>query len=55
MTGGPDDADNVLVEIDASTAEYWESPGRVSAAVQLAKGLLSDARPDMGDNATVEL
>jgi general stress protein 26 len=55
MTGGPDDAENVLLEIDASTAEYWESPGKVSAAVQLAKGLISEARPDMGDNATVEL
>lgn len=55
MTGGPDDPDNVLLEIDASTAEYWESPGRVSAAVQFAKGLVTDARPDLGDNATVEL
>ncbi len=55
MSGGPDDADNVLLEIDGSTAEYWESPGKVSAAVQLAKGLVTDARPDMGDNATVEL
>lgn len=55
LTGGPDNADNVLLEIDASTAEFWESPGKVSAAFQLAKGLVSDARPDMGDNATVEL
>ena len=55
MSGGPEDASNVLLEIDGATAEYWESPGKVSAAVQLAKGLVSDAQPDLGDNDTVTL
>jgi general stress protein 26 len=55
MSGGPEDASNVLLEIDGATAEYWESPGKVSAAVQLAKGLVSDDRPDLGDNDTVIL
>ena len=55
MTGTPEDPDNLLIEVDGSTAEYWESPGKVKAAVQLAKGLVSDARPDMGDNDTVAL
>ncbi|GAA5121931.1 pyridoxamine 5'-phosphate oxidase family protein [Alloalcanivorax gelatiniphagus] len=55
MSGGPDDPTNVLLEIDGATAEYWESPGKVSAAVQLAKGLVSDKTPDMGDNDTVIL
>jgi general stress protein 26 len=55
MSGGPDDAGNVLLEVTGVTAEYWESPGKVSMAVGLAKGLLTDAEPDLGDNDTVTL
>ena len=55
MSGGPDDPSNVLLEVDGSTADYWESPGKVAAAIQLAKGLVSDAQPDLGDNVTVIL
>ncbi len=55
MSGGPDDASNVLLEIDGATAEYWESPVKVKAAVELAKGLVGRHTPDMGDNDTVSL
>lgn len=55
MSGGPDDPDNVLLEIDGATAEYWESPGKAAMVVQMAKGLLSDEQPDLGDNDTVIL
>ncbi|HSU03568.1 MAG TPA: pyridoxamine 5'-phosphate oxidase family protein [Nocardioides sp.] len=55
MSGGPEDASNVLLEIDGATAEYWESPGKVTSAIQLAKGLVTDAEPDLGDNDTVTL
>ena len=55
MSGGPDDPDNVLLRIDGATAEYWESPGKVGAAIQMAKGLLTDSEPDLGDNDTVSL
>ena len=55
MTGGPDDVDNLLIEVRGTTAEYWESPGKVTAAVQLVKGLVSDGRPDLGGNDTVSL
>jgi general stress protein 26 len=55
MSGGPEDESNVLLEVDGASAEFWESPGKVSSAIQLAKGLLSDAEPDLGDNATVQL
>ena len=55
MSGGPDDPDNVLLRIDGVTAEYWESPGKVAMAIGLAKGLVSDAEPDLGDNDTVAL
>ena len=55
MSGGPEDPDNVLLRIDGDTAEYWESPGKVAVAVQMAKGLVSDGEPDLGDNDTVTL
>lgn len=55
MSGGPDDPSSVLLEIDGATAEYWESPGRVNLAIQLAKGLVGDDQPELGDNDTVIL
>lgn len=55
MSGGPEDAANVLLRVDGATAEFWESPGKMSTALQLAKGLVTDAEPDLGDNATVTL
>lgn len=55
LSGGPDDPTNVLLEVEGDTAEYWESPGKVGAAIRLARGLVSDEQPDMGDNDTVAL
>lgn len=55
MSGGPEDEDNVLLEVSGVTAEYWESPGKVSMAIGLAKGLVSDDEPDLGDNDTITL
>ena len=55
MSGGPEDPDNVLLRIHGDTAEYWESPGKVGVAIQMAKGLLTDSEPDLGDNDTVTL
>ena len=55
MSGGPEDPDNVLLRIDGDTAEYWESPGKVGVAIQMAKGLITDSEPDLGDNDTVTL
>jgi general stress protein 26 len=55
MSGGPEDPDNVLLRIDGDTAEYWESPGKLGVAIQMAKGLITDSEPDLGDNDTVTL
>ena len=55
MSGGPEDDENALIEVSGLTAEYWESPGKVGAAIQMAKGLLTDSEPDLGDNDTVSL
>lgn len=55
MSGGPEDPDSIALRIDATSAEYWESPGKISVAVQLVKGLVSDKQPDLGENDTVQL
>jgi hypothetical protein len=36
-------------------AQYWDSPGRVRAMLRMAAAAVSSSRPDMGDNAKVEM
>ena len=55
MSGGPEDASNVLLQVDGTTAEYWESPGTVVSVIELAKGLVGRGTADLGDNDTVTL
>lgn len=55
MPGTADDPGNGLLEVTATTAEYWDSPGAVATAVGLVKGLLSDREPDMGESGIVPL
>jgi general stress protein 26 len=55
LSGGPDDPDSTVLEVDAQTAHYWDSPGKVSMVVEVAKGLLTDAQPDLGDDGVVDL
>ena len=55
MTGGPEDATNVLIEIDGDTAEYWESPGKITSVIEIAKGMIGRGTPDLGDNDTIRL
>lgn len=55
MSGGPEDPQNVALRVDAESAEYWESPGKVRAGVQFVKGLVTDSRPDLGENDTIRL
>ena len=55
LEGGPDDPNSTLITVTADTARYWTSPGTVATVVQMAKGLVSDGRPDLGDTGTVSL
>jgi general stress protein 26 len=55
MSGGPEDESNVLLEVSGSSAEYWDSPGKVASVIELAKGLVGRGTPDLGDNDTVAL
>lgn len=55
MSGGPEDENNIILEVSAVTAEYWDTPGKVATAFAMARGLVTDEQPDLGDNDTVTL
>lgn len=55
MQGDPEDPGNGLLEVTATSAEYWDSPGTIATAVQLVKGLVGDEQPDLGDSGVVPL
>ena len=39
LTGDADDPNNALLEVDADTAQLWESPGKLGLLVKVARGL----------------
>lgn len=55
MSGDASSPTNALLEVTASSLEYWESPGAVVTAFQMAKGVLTRSEPDLGDNDTIQL
>ena len=56
LEGGPDNPDNVLVEVDGESAEYWAAPGgsTVISLTNLVKSKVTGSRIE-GDNAQVDL
>jgi len=54
--GGRHDPAVALLEVEAESAEYWsvEDPKLVTA-VKYAKARLTGSKPDLGENASVEL
>jgi len=53
---GPDASEVVLIKVDATSAEYWDTPGgRIATVLSFAKAKLSGQRYDGGENATVEM
>lgn len=56
MPGGPEDPGTALLEVSGDTAQLWESPGRMTLAVQVLKGLLTDDQPAKdADSPVVDL
>jgi len=53
---GKDDPTVGLLRVRADTAEYWtvESP-KIVTMVKYAKAIVTGDRPDVGDNATIDL
>jgi general stress protein 26 len=55
LEGGPENPENVLVQVEADTAEYWDSPGsKVTQVVNLVKAKVTGERFE-GDNRVVDL
>lgn len=55
MEGGPEDGNNVLIVVDADTAEYWESRGgRIGQLFNLARSVATK-EPVKGENEVVDL
>ena len=51
----PEDPSIRVLKVTPSDAQYWDSPGRVRAMIRMAAAALTSARPDLGDNAKVEM
>ncbi|GAA3617113.1 pyridoxamine 5'-phosphate oxidase family protein [Marihabitans asiaticum] len=55
MSGGPEDPENVLLEVDGDTAQLWESPGKLGMLVTMAKGLAGEEPAKDSDAPVVDL
>ena len=55
IEGGPENPENVLIRVDADTAEYWDSPGsKVTQVANLVKTRVTGDRYE-ADNEVVDL
>lgn len=55
MDGGPENPNNILIHVQAESAEYWDTPGsRVVQVVNLVKAAVTGQRYE-GDNERVDL
>jgi general stress protein 26 len=56
LEGGPENPNNVLIRVEADSAEYWDSPGgRLATAFSFVKAKVTGERIDAGENAKVDL
>lgn len=51
----PDDPSIRILKVTPSFAEYWDSPGTIISYVKMAAAAVTSTKPDMGDNAKVNL
>jgi general stress protein 26 len=51
----PEDPSIRVLKVSPRDAQYWDSPGRVRAMIRMAAAAVSSSRPDMGDNAKVDM
>lgn len=56
LEGGPENPNNIMIEVTPDSAEYWDAPGgsKVIQLTNLVKAKLTGSRIE-GDNAQVEL
>ncbi|RLY94513.1 pyridoxamine 5'-phosphate oxidase [Kocuria tytonicola] len=56
LEGGPENPNNILIEVDGDTAEYWDSPGnsKVTQVANLLKAKVTGETVN-GENEVVDL
>jgi general stress protein 26 len=53
---GPDDDGVVLIRVQSTSAEYWDTPGgRIATAISFAKAKMTGQRFEGGENQRVDL
>lgn len=52
---GKDDPEVCVVTVTASSAQYWDSPGRVVTMASMLKARVTGSTPEAGDSAKVDL
>lgn len=50
-----DDPEVVLLKVTAESAEYWDSPGKVTQVVGIVRALATGGTAPEGDNAVVDM
>jgi general stress protein 26 len=50
-----DDPSVRVLKVTPESAEYWDSPGTIISYIKMAAAAVSSSRPDMGDNAKVDM
>ena len=50
-----DDPSIRVLKVIPQDAQYWDSPGTVMSYVKMIAAVVSDTRPDVGDNAKVDM
>lgn len=54
--GGKDDESIVLLKVSGESGQYWDSPGRVAQAVDMARARITGQQAgDVGESGTVQL
>jgi general stress protein 26 len=55
MDGGPEDPNAALLEVTATTAQWWDTPGAVATVVALVKAKVTGDETDLGDSGITSL
>lgn len=50
-----DDPSIRILKVTPHSAEYWDSPGTVISYIKMAAAAVTSSKPDMGDNAKVDM
>ena len=50
-----DDPSIRILKVTPSSAEYWDSPGTMISYIKMAAAAVTNTRPDLGDNAKVQM